>query len=272
MGCDGTLSFQQNPTFWACATGDQDSYNIFTQPVDNACVQITLTTDGCRPPCTSTPAPQPTPTPTPEPAPEPAPEPVTTPSPTPSPSPAPAPAPAPSPAPAPAPAPAPQPQPPTTPQARVCPADLSAGPFEFPHLIIPVNSSAPNQAFGTSFNGEITPTVSTLYLFDIPPADVGRTCTFVFLFPQQSQLTTSSFTFSGNGGIDFSRLSGNANLGTTFNTVPPVQTSFGVTTVAPGNSYTIASFDCPAGQAITFRLSASGDTRLTYFQDFNPPA
>jgi hypothetical protein len=150
-----------------------------------------------------------------------------------------------------------------------CPTNLN-GPYEFPHLIIPIDSSKLNTAPGTSYNGEVSSTVSSIFNFDIPASDSGKTCSLVFLFPKQADLTTSSFTFSGNGGIDFSLLNGVATQSTSFSNAPGVKTDYGVTTVAPGNSYSIATFPCPGGSAVSFEAKASGDTSLTYFQDYNP--
>jgi len=161
------------------------------------------------------------------------------------------------------------PPPPPPPPAKTCPTNL-AGPYEFPHLIVPIDSSNPNAAAGTSFFGEVSSTISTIFNFDIPSSDSGKTCSLIFLFPTQAQLTTSSFTFSGNGGIDFSLLSSVATQSTDFANAPSVETDYGVTTVAPGNSYSIATFPCPAGTAVSFEAKASGDTSLRYFQDYNP--
>ncbi|KAI9807897.1 MAG: hypothetical protein M1825_005203 [Sarcosagium campestre] len=158
---------------------------------------------------------------------------------------------------------------PAKPAPKTCPADLS-GTYEFPHLIVPVNSAHPNQAYGTSFFGEVSHEVSSLFNFDVPSSYSGKTCSLVFLFPEQKDLVTSSYTFSGSGGVDFSKLSGTADTSTTYASAPSVATDYGVTTVAPGNSYTIATFHCPAGEAVGFKLSASGDTYLHYFQDYNP--
>ena len=150
-----------------------------------------------------------------------------------------------------------------------CPTSLN-GPFKFPHLVIPIDSSNPSKAPGTSFFGEVSSTVSSIFNFDIPPGDAGKTCSLIFLFPLQSQLTTSSFTFSGNGGLDFAKLNGVATTATSYSNAPGVATDYGTTVVAPGNSYTIATFPYPAGTAISFEIKAVGDTCLTYFQDYNP--
>lgn len=144
-----------------------------------------------------------------------------------------------------------------------------SGAYEYPHLIVPVSSKTPGTAAGTSYNGVVDSTTSSIFNFDIPTSDAGKTCSLIFLFPTQAQLTTSSFTFSGNGGIDFSMLKGVATQSTTYNNAPAVKTDYGVTVVAPGNSYTIATFPCPSGQAVSYELKASGNTQLTYFQDYS---
>jgi len=65
-------------------------------------------------------------------------------------------------------------------------------------------------------------------------------------------------------------LSGVATSATSYANAPGVKTDYGVITVKPGNSYSIATFACPAGTAVSFEVKASGDTCLRYFQDYNP--
>lgn len=162
--------------------------------------------------------------------------------------------------------PAPAPAPPSPP--KTCPAALS-GTYEFPHLIVPINSASPNTAAGTSYNGQVSSTISSIFNFDIPTADQGKTCSLVFLFPEQRDLQTSSYSISGSGSVGFSALSGVASSSTTYANAPGVSQDYGSTTLAPGNSYTIATFSCPAGQAVSYKMSSSSTT-LTYFQDYNP--
>ncbi|KAJ5752255.1 ubiquitin 3 binding protein But2 C-terminal domain-containing protein [Penicillium odoratum] len=150
-----------------------------------------------------------------------------------------------------------------------CSTSLS-GAFEYPHLIVPINSQSPNQAHGTSFNGEVTSTISSIFNFDIPQSDSGKTCTLVFLFPNKADLETSDYTFSGDGRIDVAQLSEAASSLTTFNNAPSVSKDLGDITVSPGNSYVISSFSCPAGETVAFELKNAGSTDLTFFQDFNP--
>lgn len=161
--------------------------------------------------------------------------------------------------------------PPPSPQPNNgCGAILSSGNFEFPHLIVPVNSDHPDTAYGTQFNGTVTSTISSIFNFDIPQSDSGKSCSLVFLFPKKEDLQTSSYSFSGDGKIDVSKLSGVASEKTTFHNAPSVADDLGDITISPGGSFVISTFSCPAGEAIAFELKNAGSTDLNFFQDFNP--
>ncbi|KAG5939974.1 hypothetical protein E4U60_000701 [Claviceps pazoutovae] len=107
----------------------------------------------------------------------------------------------------------------SAPVTKDCPANLD-GAYEFPHLIIPVDKSNPDKVYGTSFFGEVTPSRSSIFNFDIPVRDRDKTCTLIFLFPDQSQLETSSYTLYGDGKIHALALDRFANTSTTWNNKP----------------------------------------------------
>ncbi|CAG8050252.1 unnamed protein product [Penicillium salamii] len=151
-----------------------------------------------------------------------------------------------------------------------CPTTLTTGSYETPHLIIPVDSSSPKSAPGTSFNGTVSSTVSSAFNFDIPSSDSGKTCSLVFLFPKLHELETSSFSFAGNGQVDFAQLSTPVDKSTSFSSLPSISKDFGDITVSPGNSYVISTFACPAGETVAFEMKSSGNTDLNFFQDWNP--
>jgi hypothetical protein len=154
-------------------------------------------------------------------------------------------------------------------EAEKCPGALSKH-FEFPHLIIPVDSAKPSKSYTTSFNGTASSTISSIFNFDIPASAAGKTCSLDFLFPQQSQLETSAFSLTGSGEVEFSILEAPVASGTTYETKPKTHQSFGAVKLAPGNAYHIAEYECAAGATIAFELKAKDDTCLNYFQDFNP--
>lgn len=161
--------------------------------------------------------------------------------------------------------------PPPAPQPdNGCGPILSSGNFEFPHLIIPVDSDSPDTAHGTRFNGTVTSTISSIFNFDIPQSDSGKSCSLVFLFPKKEDLETSSYSFTGDGKIDIAKLSAVASTKTTYNNAPSVADDLGDITISPGGSYVVSTFSCPAGQAISFEMKNAGSTELNYFQDYNP--
>ncbi|KAI9698252.1 MAG: hypothetical protein M1820_007522 [Bogoriella megaspora] len=158
-----------------------------------------------------------------------------------------------------------------TSSVSVCPTNLN-GPFEYPHLIIPIDSANPNKAYGTSYNGTVSSTISSIFNFDIPASDTGKTCSLTFLLPNASQLQTSNYDLSGSGVITFSLLSSTASASTTYANAPSVKLEVGsVDNVQVGSAYHISSDECPAGTAISFEIKATGSLNLNYFQDYELP-
>ena len=151
-----------------------------------------------------------------------------------------------------------------------CPTTLTSGSYEFPHLIVPVNSSSPDTASGTSYFGTVSPSVSSIFNFDVPSSDSGKTCSLVFLFPKKEDLETSDYSFSGDGKIDIAKLSKPASESTTSSNMPSVSQDLGQITISPGNSYVVSTFSCPAGETVAYEMKDAGDTNLHFFQDYNP--
>ena len=165
-------------------------------------------------------------------------------------------------------APAPSPSAPVQ-SGNKCPTDLN-GAYQFPHLIIPVDSQQSSKAFGTSYNGKVDSHTCSIFNFDIPTSYSGKTCSVVFLFPEQKDLETSSYTVSGSGKVDFTKLKGPASQQTTYANQPGKESDLASMTVTPGNSYMITSGDCAAGQTVSYEICSNGDFSLDYFQDYNP--
>ncbi|KJX92954.1 GPI anchored cell wall protein [Zymoseptoria brevis] len=214
IASDGKLSYKSNSDLFACPTGDNGGFNIYTQKLygEPGCVPVTLSSDNCK-----------------------------------------------------APAPAPAPMTPTS----SCPAELPAG-FEYPHLIVPIDSKNPNTAYGTSYNGTARGSISSIFNFDIPATKRGKTCKLQFMFPRQEQLETSAFTFNGDGYFKFAALSAAANESTIYASVPKVEQDFGIIKMTPGNGYTVATTSCPATTRFGIWFQALEGSALDFFQDYNP--
>ncbi|KAF2486653.1 ubiquitin 3 binding protein But2 C-terminal domain-containing protein [Neohortaea acidophila] len=168
------------------------------------------------------------------------------------------------------PAPPPATTPTPTPTPAACPAELT-GSWQFPHLIVTVNSAEPDKAYGTQFNGTASGTISTIFNFDIPASYAGKECSIEFLFPTQDQLETSAYTYSP-GMFNFAFLKGAATEETTSANAPEVVYNFGNFELKPGTATHIGQCPngCAAGEKIAFSMSAVGAASLNYFQDYNP--
>lgn len=156
------------------------------------------------------------------------------------------------------------------PETTSCPTDLQ-GAFEFPHLIVPISETEPNKAFGTSYNGKIDSTTSSIFNFDIPYDLEGKTCSLIFTLPKQEDLQYSSFTTSGTGGINIAALKAPADLQTSFSNAPEQSESLGTYSIVPGGAHAFATGPCAAGQRIGYEMSATGDYALDYFQASGEP-
>ncbi|KAI1763676.1 ubiquitin 3 binding protein But2 C-terminal domain-containing protein [Hypoxylon sp. FL1150] len=164
-------------------------------------------------------------------------------------------------------------RPDTQQRSGACPGELS-GQWESPQLIVPVHSAHPNTAYGRSTFGEASSTISTVFSFNIPAEDDGKTCTLVFLFPDRHEDVAASSNMTGSGEIEFSRLDGAMGKKTTQNTVSDIVHSYKKVTVARSNAYKIESFACTGGQDVAVELSSvpGSKTELRFLQDSNSDA
>ena len=151
-----------------------------------------------------------------------------------------------------------------------CPSSLS-GEFQYPHLIVSVDKSAPDTAQGNGYDAHFTPKISSIFNFDIPPSYKGLTCSLIFFLPTREWLQTSNYTLSGSGGVNVAQLQNPATAETAYNSVSAVTAEIGsVPEIQPGSSYQIASSECAAGTRVGYEVDATGDLDLEYFQDYNP--
>lgn len=232
IGSNGDITYNGSGKFYACPASDTE-YNVYTMPVkgQDKCVEISLASAGACGSSSSSGGGCPAPAP-----------PAMT---------------------------MPQAMPKPMPTSNACPADLN-GNYQYPHLIVPVDSKMPDKAYGTQYNGKVNSNICSIYNFDIPSSYSGKTCSVVFLFPEQKDLQTSSYTVSGSGQCTVSMLKSPANQQTTYNNMPAKASDLWSGAFAPGNSYTIASGACAAGQTVSYEICSSGDYSLEYFQDYNP--
>ncbi|KAG5987299.1 hypothetical protein E4U52_007715 [Claviceps spartinae] len=132
----------------------------------------------------------------------------------------------------------------SAPVTKDCPANLD-GVYEFPHLIIPVNKSNPDTAYGNSYFGEVTPS-------DIHVSDPDKTCRAIAAQDVSHPTPCTAMVRS---------TSSTAPPGTTSQEKSPLATQL---SYGPGQSNSIASFPCSTTQTLSFELFSSENTNLRY--------
>lgn len=150
-----------------------------------------------------------------------------------------------------------------------CPQDLN-GNYEYPHLIVPVDSEQPDKAHGTSYNGKIDSHTCTIFNFDIPASMAGKKCSAMFMLPKKEDLETSDYTMSGHGKCTISKLKGPADATTTYKNMPAKEEDVASMEMTPGHTYSVETGDCEAGKTVSYMICGSGDFSMDYFQDYNP--
>ncbi|KAF2677972.1 carbohydrate-binding module family 18 protein [Lentithecium fluviatile CBS 122367] len=152
---------------------------------------------------------------------------------------------------------------------HVCPTDIN-GPYEFPHLIIPVDKKRPDKAFSNKLNGTFSDHMCSVFNFDIHPRFAGKKCMPVFLFPSQEKLVTSAYTFRawGDYGVEVFELHEPATMETTWNSLGPKEL-LGEGIIKPNLAVGTWASECAAGKKKSIMICGK-NMYLDYFQDFNP--
>lgn len=156
-----------------------------------------------------------------------------------------------------------------TASGSACQTSLT-GAYQTPHLIVPVSSEKPDEAYGTSYNGQINSTTNTIFNFDIPQDYEGKQCSIIFLFPKKEDLETSNYEFGGSGSLGCSELSDVASEDTSYSNAPSADKDLGTIELQPGNSYVVATQECKAGKTQSIELSSEDGLSLNFFEDWNP--
>jgi len=150
------------------------------------------------------------------------------------------------------------------------PTELS-GTYEYPHLIIPIDKTRSEAALGASYEGVVSPTISSLFNFDIPASYTGKTCNLVFLLPNSSQQWRPTTLVKSPGGITIQQLSTPASASSTFLNTPAGKIIGSVGHIEVGHGYTITSGPCGPAKTVGYRIDSVNGLDMHLFQSISPP-
>jgi glucan endo-1,3-beta-D-glucosidase len=147
------------------------------------------------------------------------------------------------------------------------------GAFEAPHLIIPIDKGDPTKVVSNGYTALLSPTVSTVFVFDVAPEQQDKICNLVFFVPPALPFQDlAPVKIRSPGGISVSRLDNHpasqdisaSNVGSAapFGTAPSVQFA---------NQYNVGSAPCEAGQRVAYQVDSTKGLTMDFFQMTSPP-
>ena len=139
-------------------------------------------------------------------------------------------------------------------------------PFVAPSLIVPIDSSDPNKIIGNSYSAQISPTRSTLFVFDVPASLTG-VCNLVLAFPPAfNPQYMAPLQINSPGGIAISRLDRPATVRTSATTTAGGKIVGTVPGIQSGNKYTVARGPCATGERIGYKADSLDGLDINFFQ------
>lgn len=139
-------------------------------------------------------------------------------------------------------------------------------PFQAPSLIVPFEISNPKKVIGDSYTAQLSPTVSTVFVFDVDSAHQGKTCTLALHIPPPFDFPAfTPLHINAPGGIIVSRVDGQVP------TVGQTGTLGSVASVEYGSQNNVVSGPCEAGQKVGYQVDSVGGLTMDFFQMVNPP-
>lgn len=148
-------------------------------------------------------------------------------------------------------------------QLRPTPVSIQRGlegPFEAPNVIRSFEKGDPTKIVGDGYTASLSPTLSTVFVFDVHPEHQGKTCNLAFHMPPPFKMPElAPVQIQSPGGISVSRLADPNNVGDS----SPVGEIF---SIELGNQYNIANAPCEAGQKIAYQVDSTGGLSMHFFQ------
>jgi glucan endo-1,3-beta-D-glucosidase len=147
------------------------------------------------------------------------------------------------------------------------------GSFEAPKLVIPVDKANPTTLVGNGYTAQLSPTFSTIFVFDIRPEYQGKLCNLVFYMPPAFPFTDlSPVKIRSPGGISVSRLSNRvATPAISANSVGSAIPVGAVPSVQFANQYAVTSMPCEAGNQVAYQVDSIRGLSMDFFQMTSPP-
>ena len=86
-------------------------------------------------------------------------------------------------------------------------------PFEYPHQLIPINKADPTKAIGNGYTVQLSPTISTVFVYDVRHEFAGKACTLALHMPPPfSMPEMAPVHIRSQGGVSVSRIANQVSI------------------------------------------------------------
>ncbi|KAH7089649.1 glycoside hydrolase superfamily [Paraphoma chrysanthemicola] len=142
------------------------------------------------------------------------------------------------------------------------------GPYESPNLVVPIDKANPTRVVGNGYTGQLSQSLSTIFVFDVRPEHKGKICNLLFFVPPAPPFPDMSpARIRTPGGITVSRLSNGATRADVSAIDVGPSTPVGVApSIQSGGQYTVGSGPCDAGERVAYQVDSSGGLTMDFFQ------
>lgn len=147
--------------------------------------------------------------------------------------------------------------------------NVAAYPTIFPGLIIPVQPKNPAVSYGTQYSAVINADQEVVFQFDVKKSG---TCALTFGLPPKDQLTTSSWSVSGDAQFSIAKSSMSVDQGLSYAELPTDLVFNDFTAIQSATSAIGSTFECVAGTTATFVVKSKNGAATSFFEDYNCPA
>jgi glucan endo-1,3-beta-D-glucosidase len=126
---------------------------------------------------------------------------------------------------------------------------------------------------GNGYTAQLSPTLSTVFVFDVRPEHQGKTCNIAFHMPPAFPWPDMSpVKVRSPGGITVSSVGQQAaSAEISAKDVGSSKLVGWVPSIEPANQYDIASVPCAAGQRVAYQVESIGGLAMDFFQMTSPP-
>ncbi|KAI4604965.1 hypothetical protein J4E90_008402 [Alternaria incomplexa] len=133
--------------------------------------------------------------------------------------------------------------------------------------LIPIDKADPTKVIGNGYTAQLSPTISTVFVYDIRPEFAGKTCTLALHMPPPFPLPeTAPVQIRTPGGISVSRLANQVPDTVSMQSVGNSSLVGVAQLIEPARQYNVASFPCEAGQRVSYQVDSINGLDMNWFQ------